>query len=82
MAAYALRRALAALLVVLGVVVLVFVILRLTPGDPARVLAGDNAPPDVVERVRQDLGLDQPLPVQLARYVGRLAVGDLGRSIS
>src|SRR5215210_4457089 len=59
----------------------VFCLLRLAPGDPARMLAGDAAPPDVVERVREDLGLDQPLPVQLVRYVSRLAVGDFGRSI-
>jgi peptide/nickel transport system permease protein/oligopeptide transport system permease protein len=82
MAAYALRRLLAAVLVVLGVLVAVFVILRLAPGDPALMIAGENAPPDAVERVREELGLDQPLPVQLARYVGHVLSGDLGRSIS
>ncbi len=82
MAAYALRRLLAAIPVVLGVMLGVFLVLHLSPGDPARLIAGDNAPPDAVEQVRRDLGLDQPLLVQLGTYVARLAVGDFGRSIS
>lgn len=82
MAAYALRRLLAAVPVVLGVLVGVFLILHLAPGDPARMVAGDQAPPELVEEIRAALGLDQPVLVQMARYFGRVLRGDLGRSIA
>jgi ABC-type dipeptide/oligopeptide/nickel transport system permease component len=68
--------------VLIGVSVLVFLILHLAPGNPALVVAGPDAPPSVVREVEHDLGLDRPLYVQYARYVGRLAHGDLGRSIA
>lgn len=81
MAAYVLRRLLLAVPVLLGVSVLVFLILHLTPGNPALVVAGPDAPPEVVREVEQALGLDQPLYIQFARYLGRTLRGDLGRSI-
>lgn len=73
---------LAATIPVMGVVaVVVFLMLRLAPGDPAAVLAGDIASPDDVKRIRTALGLDQPIHTQFAIWMGRLAQGDLGTSI-
>jgi ABC-type dipeptide/oligopeptide/nickel transport system permease component len=59
----------------------VFSILHLTPGDPARLVAGEDANLETVELIRRDLGLDRPLPEQLANYLGRVARLDLGRSL-
>lgn len=81
MTAYILRRLLLAVPVLLGVSVLVFLILHLTPGNPALVVAGPDAPPDVVRDVERALGLDQPLYVQYGRYLARILRGDFGRSI-
>jgi ABC-type dipeptide/oligopeptide/nickel transport system permease component len=64
----------------LVVTALVFGIVRLLPGDPARILAGDFATEDVVRELRQRWQLDRPLPVQYAVYLARLGQGDLGRS--
>jgi peptide/nickel transport system permease protein len=80
-AAYIARRLLLAVPVLVGVSVLVFLILHLTPGNPALVVAGPDAPPDVVREVERTLGLDQPLYVQYVRYVGRIVRGDFGRSV-
>jgi ABC-type dipeptide/oligopeptide/nickel transport system permease component len=66
---------------VLVIAILVFSMLRLMPGDPAMVIAGTEATPEIVAAIRHDLGLDRSLPVQLAVYLGDLAQGDLGRSI-
>ncbi len=63
------------------VVLVVFSILHLTPGDPARLVAGEDADLRTVELIRHDLGLDRPLPEQLARYIGNLLRLDLGQSI-
>ena len=81
MAGYVLRRLLLSVPVLLGVSVLVFLILHLTPGNPALAVAGPDAPPEVVREVERALGLDQPLSVQYARYLARIARGDFGRSI-
>ena len=81
MTGYVLRRLLLALPVLLGVSVLVFLILHLTPGNPALAVAGPDAPPEVVREVERELGLDQPVYVQYARYLARIARGDFGRSI-
>jgi peptide/nickel transport system permease protein len=62
------------------VAVLVFLLLRLTPGDPAAILAGDAASTQQIEEIRETLGLDRPLPVQFAIWVGQLLQGDLGES--
>lgn len=69
------------MLVVAGVCVITFIISHLIPGDPARLLAGDRASDDIVQHIRQQLGLDQPLYVQFSRYVGELLHGNLGTSI-
>ena len=81
MTGYVLRRLLLALPVLLGVSVLVFLILHLTPGNPALAIAGADAPPEVVREVERGLGLDQPLYVQYARYLARIVRGDFGRSV-
>ncbi|HEY7486563.1 MAG TPA: ABC transporter permease [Streptosporangiaceae bacterium] len=74
------RRAGAAVIVLFLGSVLVFAGIRALPGDPATVLAGQEASPEAVAAVRHDYGLDQPLPVQYVDYVGRALHGDLGRS--
>lgn len=68
-------------LVLLGVSLLVFLLARLTPGDPALLLAGDFATPEQVARIRSVLGLDQPLHVQYGVYLANMLRGDLGESI-
>jgi len=67
--------------VLVGVSVLVFLMLHLTPGDPARLVAGPDATPTQVDEIRHALGLDQPLYRQYYVYMVRLAHGDLGQSI-
>jgi peptide/nickel transport system permease protein len=81
MATYLLRRLLATIPVMGVVALFVFALLHLSPGDPAAVIAGDYARPADVQRIRQQLGLDQPLHVQLAIWLGHVLRGDLGTSI-
>jgi peptide/nickel transport system permease protein len=59
----------------------VFLLLFLTPGDPAAVILGPDAKPEQVAELRAKLGLDQPVHIQLVNWYGRLLRGDLGRSI-
>jgi peptide/nickel transport system permease protein len=82
MLGYLLRRVLAAIPVMGVVALFVFLLLRLTPGDPAAILAGDNATPEQLERIRISLGLNQPLYTQFFTWVGSLLRGDLGTSLS
>jgi ABC-type dipeptide/oligopeptide/nickel transport system permease component len=77
-----LRRALAAVPTLVGVLVVVFLVVHLIPGDPVRALLGDQATAEQIARTRQDLGLDQPLVVQFFDYLARLLQGDLGMSIA
>ena len=64
-------------------IVINFFLLRLAPGDPARILAGQDAPSEEqIEAIRANLGLDQPLPIQFWKYLQGLAQGDLGQSIT
>ena len=81
MIGYIASRVVQLLVTVLVIAILVFSMLRLMPGDPAMVIAGTEATPEIVAAIRHDLGLDRSLPVQLALYLGDLAQGDLGRSI-
>jgi len=81
MSAYILRRLLATIPVMLVVALFVFFLLHLTPGDPAAIIAGDDASPDEIEGIRRKLGLDQPVWVQFGIYVMNLLRGDLGTSI-
>jgi len=62
------------------VAVLVFLLLRLTPGDPAAIMAGDAASAEQIERIRAGLGLDKPIVVQFGIWLGKVLSGDLGES--
>lgn len=68
-------------LVVFGVSIITFTISHLIPGDPARMIAGDRATPEIVSHIREELGLDRPLYEQYWLYVSGLARGDLGTSL-
>lgn len=81
MRVYVLRRVLLTVPTVLGTSILVFLILHLAPGDPALIVAGPTAPPEVVANIRTQLGLDQPVLIQYWRYISNALRGDLGRSI-
>ena len=76
------HRALSGLAVIVGVVTLMFFLLRLAPGDPALLLVGPAATAEQVASQRHALGLDRPLPVQYATWLGRFARGDWGTSIA
>jgi peptide/nickel transport system permease protein len=80
MSAFILRRVLATVPVLLVVAVLVFLLLRLTPGDPAAILAGDAASTDQIARIRASLGLDKPIVVQFGIWFGQTLQGNLGES--
>lgn len=81
MIAYAVRR-IVTTVPVMGVVALfVFSLLHLTPGDPAALIAGDQASPADIARIRSTLGLDRPFPVQFGDWCWRILHGDLGTSI-
>ncbi len=75
------RRLIFLVFVVFGVTVVTFVISHMIPGDPARMMAGDRATNEIVENMRRQLGLDQPLWRQYVTYIGQVAQGDLGISI-
>ncbi len=77
-----LRRAIVGAAVVFGVLTLMFFLLRLAPGDPARLLVGPAATEAQVAAQRHALGLDQPVPAQYAAWLGRFARGDWGTSIA
>ena len=69
------------LLTLLFVSLLVFMVVRVLPGDPALIMLGIEASPDAVAKLREGLGLNRPVPVQYAEWAGRAVLGDLGRSI-
>ena len=75
------KRLIAMIPVTLGVVFLVFMIAKVTPGDPVLLALGDNATPERVAQLRQQLGLDDSIVVQFGRFVWNLMHGDLGTSI-
>ena len=80
MTAFIARRLLATIPVLVMVALFVFLMLRLTPGDPASIIAGDNASPAQIDDIRERLGLNAPLPTQLWIWSGKLLQGDLGES--
>ncbi|MDF2233734.1 ABC transporter permease [Albimonas sp. CAU 1670] len=81
MLSYILRRVLAAIPVMIFVALFVFLLLRLSPGDPAAIIAGDTATPEQLEQIRERLGLNDPLYIQFADWGWRLLQGDFGESI-
>lgn len=82
MTSYVIRRLLQMVMVVVGMTLLVFLMIHLVPGDPARSMLGPRAPESEVLELRQHWGLDEPLPTQFGQFVGRLMRGDLGESLS
>ncbi|MBL8343277.1 MAG: ABC transporter permease [Rubrivivax sp.] len=81
MTAYIIRRLLATIPVMVVVALFVFILLHLTPGDPAAIIAGDDASPLEIDGIRRKLGLDRPIWEQFGIYVMNLLRGDLGTSI-
>ena len=81
MSQYILRRVLIAFPLILVVVTIVFVMVRALPGDPAQLMAGDRATPELIEDNRRKLGLDRPVFEQYLIFLRNLAQGDLGRSV-
>ncbi|WP_269581546.1 ABC transporter permease [Roseibium sp. Sym1] len=80
MAAYIARRLLAAIPVLFGLTIIVFLIMAMIPGDPATAILGSYATPENVAKLNKDLGLDKPLIQQYFIWIGNLFQGDLGRS--
>ena len=78
---YVLRRLVQLVPVALGVTILVFFLIHLVPGDPARTILGNQATPQRIALLHEEWGLDRPLPVQYAKFMKRLAHGDLGESL-
>jgi peptide/nickel transport system permease protein len=81
MLAYLIKRFLASVGVLLGMILLVMLIMDIIPGDPAALMLGESATPEMVANLRHQLGLDQPVYVRYFQYVGKLLQGDLGRSV-
>lgn len=76
---YMIRRVLLLFPLLIGLSIIMFALVHLAPGDPVRAFISEgNADPGFIEQARKNLGLDQPIPVQYARYMGRLVRGDLG----
>src|SRR5882757_6114646 len=81
MLSFVLKRVLSTIPVMAVVALVVFLLLRLSPGDPAAVIAGDYATAEQIEKIRSQLGLNRPIVVQFVAWLGDLARGDLGVSI-
>ena len=82
LASYVARRLLLLIPTLVFIAVVVFLLVRLLPGDPASAILGDRALDADVERINRELGVDQPLVVQFVRFLGQLLRGDLGDSIT
>ncbi|MDQ3389031.1 MAG: ABC transporter permease [Gemmatimonadota bacterium] len=81
MIGYLIRRLLGAIPLLLGILTLIFFILHIAPGDPTARLLSPNVPPEVIEQMRRNLGLDQPLHIQYFKWLSSFMVGDFGHSI-
>ncbi len=81
MTQYILRRLLLMIPVAFLVTLIIFILLRLTPGDPVLIYAGEERDPETLAEIRHSLGLDQPLPVQYVAWISHAVRGDFGRSI-
>ncbi len=80
MLSYIIRRILAAIPVLIGILVVTFLLLRLIPGDPCKAMLGEKASPETCERFNREHGLDKPLTQQFTIYAGNVIRGDLGNS--
>jgi peptide/nickel transport system permease protein len=81
MTAYITRRLLSLIFVLIGITLLIFLIMQLAPGDPAKIMLGTKATETSLAQLRHELGLDQPLHIQYVRWLGRVLQGNFGRSI-
>ena len=80
MTGYIIKRLLMIIPILLGVATIVFCLMFIVPGDPARLLMGQHGDDDTLRVIRHEMGLDKPVYIQYARFIGRLFVGDLGMS--
>ena len=80
MTSFVVRRLLLAIPTLFGVLVVAFLLLYVAPGDPVQAMVGERADEETIARLRQELRLDDPLPVQFGHYISGIAKGDLGRS--
>lgn len=80
MVIYTIRRLIQMIPALLGIVIITFIISRVLPGDPAVMLAGEQATPETIENIRKSMGLDQPLYTQFFHYIGGLLQGNLGEA--
>ncbi len=80
MTSFIVRRLLLAIPTLFGVLVVAFLLLYVAPGDPVQAMVGERADEETIARLRQELRLDDPLPVQFGHYIAGIAKGDLGRS--
>ena len=78
---YIIKRVLASIPVIIIVGVITFSLLYIGPGDPAAIIGGDEANPEILEQIRKDLGFDRPYHVQLGNWAWNMLRGDLGTSI-
>lgn len=82
MGAYVLRRLLGAIPLVVGIATIIFFVLNLAPGDPTAFYFNPNVPPEIIEQLRRNLGLDQPLHVQYVRWLTSFMTGEFGYSFA
>jgi peptide/nickel transport system permease protein len=82
MGAFVLKRILGAIPLLIGIATIIFFVLRLAPGDPTTFYFNPNIPPDVIEQLRRNLGLDQPLHIQYFRWITSFFMGDFGYSFA
>ena len=80
MASYLVSRLIQFALVLFFLSIIVFTIVRLIPGDPAAVMLGTEATPQALAQIRQEMGLDQPIPVQYAKWIENVLAGNFGTS--
>ncbi len=80
MSKFILKRILLMIPVILGMAFFIFGILELAPGDPARIILGDKAPPETVEALREEMGLNEPFLKRFANYIVKAVQGDFGKS--
>jgi peptide/nickel transport system permease protein len=78
---YLVKRVLLGLLIVVFAVTLLFVMIHMVPGDPARILLGPRATPEMITTISAQMGLDKPLPVQILKFFGNLLRGDMGMDV-
>lgn len=82
MGAYILRRLIGAIPLLLGIATIIFFVLNLAPGDPTSFYFNPNVPPEIIEQMRRNLGLDQPLYIQYYKWLTSFVTGDFGHSLA